>query len=86
METQGDIGPLVDELQQGTIYRFAYSFRGGLEPDQAFLLANAEGKVFCAIGKPAKVEFLGLAQAAAAVEDEETESEEDEGAIDFSMM
>jgi hypothetical protein len=42
--------------------------------------------VFCAIGKPSKVEFLGLAQAAAAVEDEEIESEEDADAMDFSMM
>ena len=86
METPDDIGPLAAELAQGTIYRFPYSYRGGLEPDQGFLLANAEGHVFCAIGKPAKVEFLGLAQAAAAVEDEETESEEDADAMDFSMM
>lgn len=86
METSDDIAPLADELVQGTIYRFPYSFRGGLEPDQGFLLANGEGKVFCAIGKPAKVEFLGLAQTAAAVEDEETDIEEDADAMDFSMM
>jgi hypothetical protein len=87
METADDIGPLADELKQGTIYRFPYSFRGGLEPDQAFLLASIEGKVFCAIGKPAKTEFLGLAQAAAAVEDEDAESTDEEAdAMDFSMM
>ena len=86
MESADDIGPLVEELQQGTIYRFAYSFRGGLDPDQGFLLANAEGQVFCAIGKPAKVEFLGLAQAAPAVEAEEEASEEEADAMDFSMM
>ena len=87
METTDDIGPLADELAQGAIYRFAYSFRGGLEPDQGFLLANAEGQVFCAIGKPAKVEFLALAQAAPAVEDEDAESADDEAdSMDFSMM
>jgi hypothetical protein len=86
METSDDIAPLADELVQGAIYRFSYSFRGGLEPDLGFLLANGEGKVFCAIGKPAKVEFLGLAQAAAAIEDEETDVEEDADAMDFSMM
>jgi len=86
MESADDIGPLALELQQGTIYRFAYSFRGGLDPDQGFLLANAEGQVFCAIGKPAKVEFLGLAQAAPAVEAEEEASEEEADAMDFSMM
>ena len=87
METSDDIGPLAEELKQGTIYRFPYSYRGGLEPDLGFLLASTEGQVFCAIGKPAKVEFLGLAQAAPAVEDEETASTEDEAdAMDFSMM
>jgi len=87
METTDDIGPLAEELKEGAIYRFPYSYRGGLEPDQGFLLANVEGKVFCAIGKPAKVEFLGLAQAAPAVEDEESESADEEAdAMDFSMM
>jgi hypothetical protein len=86
MESMDDIAELAVELRQGTIYRFPYSFRGGLEPDQGYLLANTEGQVFCAIGKPSKVEFLGLAQAAAAVEDEEIESEEDADAMDFSMM
>jgi hypothetical protein len=86
METTDDVAPLVEELKQGAIYRFAYSYRGGLEFDQAFLLANTDGVVFCAIGKPSKVEFLGLAQAAPAVDDEEPESEEDVDAMDFSMM
>jgi hypothetical protein len=87
METMDDVGPLAEELKQGAIYRFPYSYRGGLEPDQGFLLANSEGKIFCAIGKPAKVEYLGLTQTAPAVEDEETESaEEDADAMDFSMM
>ena len=87
MESADEIGPLVAELKQGTIYRFPYCFRGGLEPDLGYLLANSEGKVFCAIGKPAKVEFLGLAQAAAAVEDEELSGDEEEAdAMDFSMM
>jgi hypothetical protein len=86
MESTDDISELADELRHGSMYRFPYSFRGGLEPDQGYLLANAEGQVFCAIGKPSKVEFLGLAQAAAAVEDEEIESEEDADAMDFSMM
>jgi hypothetical protein len=87
LQPTADVGPLVAELKGGVIYRFPYSFRGGLEPDQGFLLTNAEGQVFCAIGKPAKVEFLGLAQAAAVIEDEAPGSEEEEAdAMDFSMM
>lgn len=87
MESTDDLGELADELRQGTIYRFPYSFRGGLEPDLGFLLANAEGKIFAAIGKPSKVEFLALAQAAAAVDEDELAGDEDEAdAMDFSMM
>jgi hypothetical protein len=87
LQAEGEGGPLVDELKRGTIFRFAYSFRGGLEPDTAFLLASAEGQVFLAVGKPSKVEFLSLQQTAAAVEDEEQGAEdEDADAMDFSMM
>lgn len=86
LESTDDVEPLLAELRTGTIYRFAYSYRGGLEADQAFLLSNFEGKVFCAIGKPAKVEFLSLQQTAAAVEEDEIADEEDVDAMDFSMM
>jgi hypothetical protein len=86
LECSEDFGPLLDELKQGAIYRFPYSFRGGLEADLGFLLANHEGKVFCAIGKPAKVEFISLPQAAPAVEDEEQVEEEEVDAMDFSLM
>ena len=87
MDSSDEIGPLVQELTAGKIYRFPYSYRGGLEPDVGFLLANHEGKVFCAIGKPSKIEFLGLQQTAPAVEDEDQAGDEDEAdAMDFSMM
>jgi hypothetical protein len=87
LQAEGEADSLVEELKRGTIYRFAYSFRGGLEPDTGFLLANAEGKVFLAVGKPSKVEFLSLQQTAAVVEDEDQAAdEEDADAMDFSMM
>lgn len=86
METSDDIAPLRDELLKGTIYRFSYSYRGGLEPDLAFLLANTDGLVFCAVGKPAKIEYLGLAEAASTVEEEDVAEEEDAETIDFNMM
>src|SRR5688500_1912580 len=87
LESPDDVTPLREELQRGTIFRFPYSFRGGLEPDAAFLLANADGDLFLAVGKPSKVEYLGLAQAAPVVEDEDQAvEEEDVDAMDFSMM
>ena len=87
LQSLDDVGPLLDELKRGTIFRFAYSYRGGLEPDTAFLLTNTEDKVFLAVGKPSKVEFLGLQQMAAVVEDEQQAAEDEEAdAMDFSMM
>jgi hypothetical protein len=86
LETTDDVEPLLAELRGGAIYRFAYSYRGGLEPDQGFLLSNFEGKIFCAIGKPAKVEYLSLQQTAAVVEEEELADDEEVDAMDFSMM
>jgi hypothetical protein len=87
LQAEGEAGSLVEELKRGTIFRFAYSFRGGLEPDTGFLLASAEGKVFLAVGKPSKVEFLSLQQTAAVVEDEDQAGEEEDAdAMDFSMM
>lgn len=86
LESTDDVEPLLAELRAGVIYRFAYSYRGGLEPDQGFLLSNFEGKIFCAIGKPAKVEFLSLQQTAAVVEEEELADDEEVDAMDFSMM
>src|SRR5262245_38761599 len=54
--------PLQAELKKGTIFSFPYSFRGGLQPDAAFLLLGADGNVFLAIGSPTKIEFVGLQQ------------------------
>jgi hypothetical protein len=77
---------LIDELKKGVIYSFQYSFRGGLNPDVGFLLANPEGQVFLMVGQPTKIHFVGLEQAASLTEDEAApEAEEDED-LDFGMM
>ena len=87
MQSSESLEELGEELKNGKIFRFPYSFRGGLEPDQGFLLSNFEGKIFCAIGKPIKNEFLGLQQTAAAVMEEEAVVEEEESdPMDFGMM
>jgi hypothetical protein len=78
-----DLSPLMAELKKGTIYTFPYSFRGGLEADQAFLLLAADGTPFIAIGCPTKLEFVGLEQTATLAEEDDGEGED---AIDFAMM
>ena len=48
------------ELRGGTIFKFPYSFRGGLEADAGFLLAGGDGNVYLAVATPTKIEFVGL--------------------------
>lgn len=71
-------------LQDGTIFKFDFSFRGGLQADAAFLVLSADEQVFLCLGSPTSFEFVGLQQVAPVVSDEETEEEEDD--MDFGMM
>jgi hypothetical protein len=81
---EGDPGPLAAELRAGTIYTFPFSFRGGLVPDQAFLLANPEGSLFLCLGQPTRLRFVGLEQTAVLTEELEAEAEEE--TMDFGML
>jgi hypothetical protein len=83
VSSDADLGPLLEELKSGTIYQFPYSFRGGLEPDAAFLLLAADGTPFIAIGTPTQLEFVGFDQSLALVGEEEGEDEDE---MDFAMM
>jgi len=84
IRSEANTAPLMEELKKGTIFGFPYSFRGGLEPDTGFLLLAADGTPFIAIGTPTRLEFVGLKQTAAVVEEEAGGEEED--ALDFGMM
>ena len=82
-----DIGPLAEELRAGKLYRFAYSFRGGLVADVGFLLANPEGQVFLAVGQPTRIHFLGLDLLPVYEDEEAAEPGAAEGDdLDFGMM
>lgn len=78
-----DLTDLKAELARGTIFKFPYSFRGGLEADAGFLLANEEGEIFLAVGNPTRIEFIGLAQVAAAEEEGEVDETD---LMDFDMI
>jgi hypothetical protein len=78
------IGPFFAELAGGKIYRFSFSYRGGIDPAVAFVLAGADGHIFLCVGKPTALEYVGLeALAALSEEDEATEEEE---LLDFGVM
>jgi hypothetical protein len=78
-----EIADLTAELERGTIFKFPYSFRGGLEADAAFMLMAEDKSIFMLVGSPTKVEFIGLAQVAA-VEEEDAGEEAD--MMDFDMI
>ena len=79
---QVDAAPLMEKLKSGTIFTFPYSFRGGLEPDTAFLFLAADGTPFVAIGTPTKLDFVGFDQPASTEEELDAENED----LDFGMM
>jgi hypothetical protein len=83
LSSEADLGPLLKELKDGKIFKFPYSFRGGLEPDAGFLLLASDGTPFLAIGSPTTLSFVGFEQTAAIAEDE---GEEQDESLDFSMM
>lgn len=73
---------LKQRLTDGTIFKFDYSYRGGLEADAGFLIDNDEGKTFFAVGDPTDVTFKGLQEAAVMVDDEDLDEDE----MDFGMI
>jgi hypothetical protein len=77
---------LIEELRQGVIYSFPFSYRGGLDPDVAFLMVNPDGLPFLLLGKPTSLEFVGLAEETATESEEAPETDEDSDDVDFAMM
>ncbi len=78
---------LLADLRKGTIYSFPYSFRGGIEPDAAFLVCNADGEPFMLVGNPTEFHFVGLAESSGVEEADATETAaEEDDALDFGMM
>jgi hypothetical protein len=78
---------LMEELKQGTIFQFPFSYRGGIEASAGFLLQAADGNIFLCVGSPTKIEFIGLKTAAPIVTEETggTDAEE-EDLLDFSIV
>ena len=79
-------GELLQELRQGFIYTFPFSYRGGLDPDVGFLMANGEGAPFLLLGKPTQFQFVSLSQEAAVDEETTLDTDDESDDMDFAMM
>jgi hypothetical protein len=68
---------LHDHVSSGLIYNFEFSYRGGTDYDNAFVLGN-RSDAFMIVGKPAELEFVRLNQAVDldATEEQEVSAEE----------
>jgi hypothetical protein len=79
---------LYQALVDQSIFKFDYSYRGGLESDVGFLLMNEDREIFFLVGESTSVDYKGLQKmAAVAMTNEdaaETGSEED--LMDFGMI
>jgi len=77
------IGHLIDLLSDGRMYRFPFSYRGGVEYDDAFVIGNGKD-AFLVIGKQASMQFAKLGQAAVLEPIEEEEISADD--LDFDLL
>lgn len=80
---------LYKSLKEGAIYRFDYSYRGGLFPDHGFMLMNEANEIFFLVGDSTQVEYIGLQQAAAVVSEEGQNGEAEDSTddlMDFGMI
>jgi hypothetical protein len=77
---------LMAELRKGTIFRFPFSYRGGVEASPGFLLLGGDGNPFLCVCTATAIEFVGPTASAPVVNEEATDTGEDEDALDFSLV
>ena len=78
----------VKAIEAGAIFKTAFSYRGGVDPDPAFVMQGADKTIWLLIGAENRVAYAKLEQAAII----ESSAEKDEGAetsgdeLDFGML
>ena len=78
---------LLGKLKSGSIFKFDYSFRGGLEADAGLMLMNDDEEIFFLVGDKTSITFKGLQQSAPVATSEETTEDADAGGLmDFGMI
>jgi hypothetical protein len=77
-----DISPLKSQVSDGRMYWFPFSWRGGIEYDNAYLIASGDD-LFMVVGKQTSFEYVKLNQAAALDASEEEEISADDLDFDF---
>ena len=78
-----DIAGLTDNLSADRMFTFPFSWRGGIDYDNAYLIGTG-GEAFVVVGKQAEFQFIKLNQSAVLESTEEEEISADD--LDFDLM
>lgn len=82
--------PLMTALSKGKIFKIPFSYRGGVDPDVAFILKGEHDSIWMLIGEETGVEFIGLEEAALCGADkaqvDDDDEEDDSDGLDFGML
>ena len=85
---EGFSDKLVRALEAGKIFRFPFSYRGGIEPDEGFLFTGHDSTIWLALGKPTHIRLVGLSDSSAVVSEASggDEEEEEVDLMDFGLI
>jgi len=81
--------PFAKKLSDGAIFKFPFSYRGGIYYDPAFLMNDLDGELWMLIGHTSDIEFVGYSQAAICAARAHELGEDDSGdrdSFDFDML
>lgn len=84
-ENISDYEDLVNLLEDGSIYKFEFSYRDGIVRDTAFLIANSENVPFMLLATPANIAFLSFKDASN-LDADSTEEDEGSDLLDFESL
>ncbi len=75
-------------MQQGDIYKTSFSYRGGIDPDPAFVLQGEDDTIWLLIASKNHIEYSALEQAGviAATEEKDEGAETSGDELDFGML
>ena len=87
----GEGEPVMDkaflkELGKGTIFRTEFSYRGGVDPDPAFIMQDDNETVWMLIAESSQLEYVGLEQAGVVAATQELDEDEGDDDLDFGML
>ena len=84
---EGFSNKLVRALSEGKIFRFSFSYRGGLEPDEGFLFQGQDDTTWLALGKSTDICMVGLSDSSSVVGEASDEGDEaDVDLMDFGLI